>query len=110
MSAAGRDAVEMLKKYGVNPTKTAKSNGKLAERTANIVKEAVAKDEAKGPSRNDLMLQAKVKGIKNFRILNKAELFKVIDPTTIQQEIDSIVIDAVARWKSGWGSKKKATT
>ena len=61
----------------------------------------------KAKSRNDLMLEAKAKGIKNFRILNKAELFKVLDPATIQQEIDGIVSDAVIRWKSGWSKNKQ---
>lgn len=98
-------ATEILEKHGIKPTRNKTANDKVAERAAEIVKEEVI---AKGPSRNDLMLQAKAKGIKNFRILNKADLYKVLDPATIQQEIDSIVADAVAKWKLGWGTRKVA--
>lgn len=106
MSAAGRSAIEVLKKYRIKPNKNKKANDAIEERVSEIVKDEVAKDTAKGPSRNDLMLQAKAKGIKNFRILNKVELQKVLDPTTIQQDIDGIVADAIARWKIGWGTRK----
>ena len=97
-------AKALLEKYGIKPNKTKRSNEVVAQRAASIIKEKVA---TKGPSRNDLMLKAKAKGIKNFRILNKAEFHKVLDPATIQQEIDGIVADAVVRWKSGWGKRKK---
>ena len=57
-------------------------------------------------SRNELMLIAKDRGIKNFRILNKNELMHVLAEGITQQEIDALVAGAVDRWKSGWGSKK----
>jgi hypothetical protein len=62
-----------------------------------------------GPSRNDLMLQAKAKGIKNFRILNKEELTLVLNPTSNppEAEINAIITKAVERWKSGWGKHKQ---
>jgi len=61
----------------------------------------------KGLSRNELMLQAKAKGIKNFRVINKEELVEILKEGTTQERIDEIVSGAVARWKSGWGKGKK---
>ena len=57
-------------------------------------------------SRNELMLIAKDRGIKNFRILNKNELMHILAEGITQQEIDALVAGAVDRWKSGWGSRK----
>ncbi len=57
-------------------------------------------------TRNALMLQAKDRGIKNFRVLNKEELMHVTADGITQQEIDAIVAGAVARWKAGWGKRK----
>ena len=62
--------------------------------------------ERKEKSRNELMLIAKDRGIKNFRILNKNELMHVLADGITQQEVDALVAGAVDRWKSGWGSKK----
>ena len=98
-------AVELLKKHGIKPNKSAKAKVAIEERASEIVKEAVAKKESKGPSRNDLMLKAKAAGIKNFRILNKEELFQVLDHPG---DAISVVEKAVARWKAGWGTKKVA--
>lgn len=47
------------------------------------------------------------RGIKNFRVLNKKEFEKVLAEGVTQEQIDNVVSGAVARWKSGWGSKKK---
>lgn len=57
-------------------------------------------------TRNALMLKAKERGIKNFRVLNKNELMHVLAEGITQQEIDALVAGAVTRWKSGWGSRK----
>ena len=57
-------------------------------------------------TRQALMLKAKERGIKNFRVLNKNELMHVLAEGITQQEIDALVASAVARWKSGWGSRK----
>lgn len=62
---------------------------------------------SQGPSRNELMLQAKAKGIKNFRIINKEELVEILKEGTTQERINEIVAGAVARWKTGWGKKKQ---
>lgn len=58
-----------------------------------------------GPNRTELITQAKEKGIKNFRILNKEELTKVLAPETTKEDIDKVVQSAVTRWKSGWGNR-----
>jgi len=60
-----------------------------------------------GPSRHELMLQAKAKGIKNFRVINKEELVEILKEDTTQERITEIVSGAVARWKAGWGKGKK---
>ena len=57
-------------------------------------------------TRHDLMLQAKDRGIKNFRVLNKEELGIVLAEGVTSEKIDNVISGAVARWKSGWGSKK----
>ena len=57
-------------------------------------------------NRNEMMLIAKDRGIKNFQILNKEELGKVLRDNATDDEIQKVVNDAVDRWKSGWGSKK----
>jgi hypothetical protein len=59
-----------------------------------------------GASRNELMIVAKERGVKNFRVLNKQELADVLKNIGDQKAIDAIVAGAVARWKSGWGSRK----
>lgn len=57
-------------------------------------------------TRNALMLQAKERGIKNFRVLNKEELAQVLADGVTQERIDEVVAGSVARWKSGWGKRK----
>jgi len=61
----------------------------------------------KQASRNELMLQAKAKGIKNFRVINKEELVEILKEGATQERINEIVSGAVARWKAGWGKGKK---
>lgn len=63
-------------------------------------------ETAKGPSRNELMLKAKAKGIKNFRILSKEELEEILKEGISKEHTNQIVAKAVARWKSGWGKGK----
>ena len=59
-----------------------------------------------GASRNELMLAAKERGVKNFRVLNKQELSGVLKDIGDQRAVDAIVAGAVARWKSGWGKRR----
>jgi len=60
-----------------------------------------------GTSRNELMIMAKERGVKNFRVLNKQELTDVLKNIGDQKVVDAIVAGAVARWKSGWGKEKQ---
>lgn len=74
-------------------------------------KKAKQKSEAKElvnlpGTRQALMLVAKERGIKNFRVLNKAELSEVIAEGVTKERIQEVVSGAVARWKAGWGNKK----
>ncbi len=62
-----------------------------------------------GVSRNELMMTAKERGVKNFRVLNKQELSDVLKNIGDQKAVDAIVAGAVARWKSGWGKRKDKT-
>jgi len=59
-----------------------------------------------GMSRNEMMLEAKARGIKNFRILNKEELIKVLEMkksgATDEQIKEQVVDTAIIRWKKGW--------
>ena len=59
-----------------------------------------------GASRNELMMTAKERGVKNFRVLNKQELIDVLKNIGDQKTVDAIVAGAVARWKSGRGKGK----
>jgi predicted methyltransferase MtxX (methanogen marker protein 4) len=83
-----------------------KQEKKKQKRTVTRAHVAAAQPEAK-ETRQVLMLKAKERGIKNFRVLNKDELMHVLAEGVTQQEIDALVAGAVARWKSGWGSKKE---
>jgi len=62
-----------------------------------------------GATRNELMMTAKERGVKNFRVLNKQELSDVLKNIGDQKAIDAIVAGAVARWKSGWSKGKNKT-
>jgi len=62
-----------------------------------------------GASRNELMMTAKERGVKNFRVLNKQELTDVLKNIGDQKAVDAIVAGAVDRWKSGWGKGKDKT-
>ncbi len=57
-------------------------------------------------SRYTLMMIAKERGIKNYRVLNKEELMHITAEGITQQEVDALVYGAVKRWKSGWGKGK----
>lgn len=62
-----------------------------------------------GALRNELMLAAKERGVKNFRVLNKQELREVLRNIGDQKAVNAIVAGAVARWKAGWGLRKDKT-
>jgi hypothetical protein len=62
---------------------------------------------SKGPSRNELMLKAKAKGIKNFRVINKEDLIEILKEGITKERINELVAQAVAKWKSSWGRGKR---
>ena len=90
-----------------NKEKQKKKKQKKPVATRTQVVEVQPEAEAK-VTRQVLMLKAKERGIKNFRVLNKDELMHVLAEGITQQEIDALVAGAVKRWKSGWGSKKNS--
>lgn len=57
-------------------------------------------------TRQELMMMAKERGIKNFRVLNKAELGDVLAEGVTSERIQEVVSGAVTRWKAGWGIRK----
>ncbi len=70
--------------------------------------EQVIKEPIQLPkTRQELMLLAKERGIKNFRVLNKVELEQVMAEGVTSEQIDAVISCAVSRWKAGWGSKKE---
>ena len=93
----------MVKK--VKKQKGAESKKAVAEVSASP-KEGIVMHA--GASRNELMLAAKERGVKNFRVLNKQELMDVLKNIGDQKAVDAIVAGAVARWKSGWGKRKES--
>jgi len=100
-----KDLHELYEKHygkGKKKSKAAKDKKAIVEKATTEQKAAA---EKKGQSRADLMLQAKEKGIKNFRVLNREELRKVLDPNATAESVTEVVQGAVARWKSGWGKK-----
>lgn len=66
----------------------------------------VEKAETQGQSRNQLMEVIKSRGIKNFRVMNKAELAEIVGGAKADR-VAEIQKQAVERWKSGWGTKKE---
>ena len=74
----------------------------MAKKEKKVVKPPVALPE----TRQALMMLAKDRGIKNFRVLNKAELAEVVTDGVTPERIQEVVAGAVTRWKAGWGSEK----
>ena len=96
-----KEVIEMVKK----PKKQkVAENKKASGESSPSPKEGIVMHA--GASRNELMLAAKDRGVKNFRVLNKQELADVLKNIGDQKAVDAIVTGAVARWKSGWGTKK----
>ena len=94
----------------------------LARVTNPVIKETPASPKLNGTfTRTFYMHRAKDLGIKNFRVLNKAELQMVVkksedmlatDPEAhimADAIIQKIVNGAVARWKAGWTKNKETT-
>lgn len=120
-------ATEILKKHNVKPNKSARAkhavelavkNKAVIKKSAKKLEETAISDKGKvgfvesmhpikEGSRASLMAQVREKGVKNFRILNKQELIDVLKNIGDQKAVDAIVAGAVARWKSGWGSRAR---
>ena len=66
----------------------------------------VVKPEGVTATRNNLMLEAKEKGIKNFRILNKQELIACLAHLAEPEYVKKVVDAAKIRWQSGWKKNK----
>lgn len=90
------------KHYGKKKSKAQKPKASAKP----LEKSEAGEVHGKGLSRNELMLQAKAKGIKNFRVINKEELVEILKEGASQERINEIVAQAVARWKAGWGKGK----
>lgn len=85
----------------------AKHYGKKKAKAQKAKAPVTGEPATKEPTRNELMLKAKERGIKNFRVINKEELVEILKEGTTQEHINEIVSGAVARWKAGWGKGKK---
>ncbi len=81
---------------------------KVATTVAEKTKEQ-AEAKPKKITVKELKAQAKAAGIKNFQVLNREELLKVLAPGVTLPIISEVVTGAVARWKKGWGTKGKRT-
>ena len=102
INASGGYAV--LERLGFKP-ETQTREGDVAKKKKVLTAKS-AKAETKGLNRNQLMEEVKSRGIKNFRVMNKAELTEIIGGAK-SERIETIQKEAVERWKSGWATKKK---
>jgi hypothetical protein len=75
---------------------------KKAEAKESVVKST--KTEDAGLSRNQLMEEVRKRGIKNFRVMNKAELSEIVGGAK-PARIETIQKGALTRWKAGWTKK-----
>lgn len=87
---AGFEVKETRKQEGVSV------KGKVLKKKVNVG----------GPSRQELMELARSKKIKNFRVMNKAELAEIVKSGTTVTRAKEIEETAVKRWKSGWSVNK----
>ncbi len=84
--------------------------GLKAENAAEVAQkpsDLVVKPEGVTANRNNLMLEAKLKGVKNFRILNKQELIDCLAHLAEPEYVKKVVDAAIIRWQSGWKKNKE---
>lgn len=74
-------------------------------RKTEATKASIQNAKSGDPSRNELMEAVRVRKVKNFRVMNKAELAEVLKPDTTPVRIREIQEIAIKRWKSGWKSR-----
>ena len=89
-----KDAVKARQAADKEPSQPANVPERIAEPTISNTRKA-------------LMLEAKNKGVKYFRILSRQELATVLSPATAPDQIEAITSAAIARWKGGWGTGAK---
>lgn len=96
-----------LERLGFKPETQIKES-QMAKKKKAAKKSAVKveKTETQDQSRNQLMEMVKLRGIKNFRVMNKAELAEIVSGAKADR-VAAIQKQAVERWKSGWGTKKE---
>lgn len=92
----------------MEPKQKGKKQAKKKEAPVAVEPVEQTKAEVK-ETRKSLMLKAKEKGIRNFRVLNKEEYKIVLADDATQEVIDRVVAGAVTRWKSGWKFQRKKT-
>lgn len=101
--------VKMAKKKKRSAVK--KADPKKVELASRSAVEAASEEFRKNilvgkeKSRNHLMDEVRARGIKNFRVMNKAELAEIVEGAKADR-IAEIQKQAVERWKSGWGKEK----
>lgn len=64
----------------------------------------IEKAETTSMNRTQLMDVVRGRGIKNFRVMNKAELTEIAGGAK-PDRIEAIMKEAVTRWKAGWTKK-----
>ena len=84
----------------------AKHYGKKKSKAQKTEVPITTEPATKEPTRHELMLKVKERGIKNFRVINKEELVEILKEGTTRERINEIVSGAVVRWKAGWGKGK----
>jgi len=109
---AGPRAVAVLERLGYIEEDVVAKN-KSVEKKKEVVTKPVTKKEPDvktlvqtmvGGTRSELMAKVKEMGVKNFRVLNKAELSEIVAGASTDRMI--VIVDgAVARWKAGWKTK-----
>lgn len=84
----------------------AKKIGEVLAKSAPRVSVPITENKYPKATRASLMAEAHAKGVKYFRILNRDELQKVLDPNTDAAIAQETIDKAKIRWKAGWGTKK----
>ena len=101
------DEMAKKKKSAVKPAvKVELASKKIIDKASEEFRKKIVEQKAgtQGQSRNQLMEAVKARGIKNFRVMNKAELTEIVGGAK-PDRIEAIMKEAVTRWKAGWKKK-----
>jgi hypothetical protein len=74
-------------------------DGYEVKETKQVSQTSARKAKVGGPSRKEMMEEAKAKKIKYFRILSKSELIQVLTKETTPDKLAAIQKDAIKRWR-----------